>query len=101
MYEPPIKTTVSDFEMKFIKEQERNICRAVQKYDIHVDKDELIKALNYDRQQYKKGFDDGYGSFANDFHYEILKRSKGRNGDALIRIKDVLEIIDSVKRGDY
>ena len=29
-------------------------------YDINVNKEELIKALKYDRDQYEKGYDDGY-----------------------------------------
>lgn len=36
------------------------ILSAVGKVGIHVDKDELLKALEYDRDQYSKGFIDGY-----------------------------------------
>lgn len=36
------------------------ILSAVGKVGIHVDKDELLKALEYDRNQYSKGFIDGY-----------------------------------------
>lgn len=100
MYEPPIKTTVSDFEMKFIKERERNIYRAVQKYDIHVDKEELIKALNYDRQQYQKGFDDGYRSFAADFYCKLMEYSPDSKGNTLIRMKDIIGILNYVKAGE-
>lgn len=35
---------------------ENEVYKAVQKYDIHVDKEELIKALKYDRGQYEKGY---------------------------------------------
>lgn len=38
---------------------EDNIMKAVMKCGIEVDKEELIKALQYDRQQYDKGFNDG------------------------------------------
>ena len=34
------------------------VCKAVQKVGIYVDKDELIKALKYDREQYQKGYKD-------------------------------------------
>lgn len=101
MYESPIKTVVSDFETKFIKERERNIYRAVQKYDIHVDKDELIKALNYDRQQYQKGFDDGYRSFAADFLNELIKsHTKCYDPNLLVRMSIIMDILNSIKRGD-
>jgi hypothetical protein len=38
---------------------EDNVFKAIQDYGIVVDKEELIKALQYDRGQYEKGFADG------------------------------------------
>ena len=55
MYKPPIEIFTD--ELKFY--YDNNIVEAVQRYDINVDKDELLKALRYDRQQYEKGFADG------------------------------------------
>lgn len=54
MYESPIKVFQGNLEMQF----EGEILKAVQRADITVDKDELIRALRYDREQYQKGFDD-------------------------------------------
>lgn len=54
MYESPIKVFQSNLEMQF----EGEILKAVQRADITVDRDELIRALRYDREQYQKGFDD-------------------------------------------
>ena len=54
-YESPIRIIASQVEMKM----ENDVLQAIQRYDIQVDKDELIKALNYDRQQYEKGYRDG------------------------------------------
>jgi len=45
------------------KELDNMVCHAVLKAGVIVDKDELIKALMYDRGQYTKGYHDGY-SFA-------------------------------------
>lgn len=39
---------------------EGEVIKAVQRVGIDVDKDELIKALNYDRKQYEKGLLEGY-----------------------------------------
>ena len=39
-------------------ELDNNILKAVKDVGIDVDKDELIKALAYDRNQYEKGFSD-------------------------------------------
>lgn len=53
-YKSPIELIVSDVQMKL----EDSICEAVQNVGINVDKGELIKALEYDREQYKKGYED-------------------------------------------
>lgn len=56
MYKSPIE--VFKEEMKY--HYDNNIVEAVQKCDIQVDKDELFKALIYDREQYEKGYHDGF-----------------------------------------
>jgi len=38
---------------------EEDIMKVIFSYGIEVDKDELIKALAYDREQYEKGYADG------------------------------------------
>lgn len=54
MYKSPIDTLISDV----VTEEENAVMRAVVKCDINVDKDELVKALAYDRGQYEKGYAD-------------------------------------------
>ena len=60
MYESPINMEYEDFVYAVQEEVERNVLLAVQKIHISVDRDELIRALQYDRQQYEKGYADGY-----------------------------------------
>lgn len=55
MYESPIEVLTKQMQFKF----EDDVFKAVQQYGITVDKKELIKALQYDRGQYEKGFADG------------------------------------------
>ncbi|MDO4486048.1 MAG: DUF551 domain-containing protein [Bacillota bacterium] len=55
MYMSPITIMQSETKMRL----EGEIMKAVARYGIDVDKDELIKALNYDRRQYEKGYKDG------------------------------------------
>lgn len=55
MYMPPISVITSEIQTKL----EDKIFEAVQNIDIEVDRDELIQALTYDRNQYEKGFTDG------------------------------------------
>lgn len=60
MYESPIKIITGKIQTQIDDE----IYRAVQNVGINVDKEELLKALEYDRGQYeegwKEGFHDGY-----------------------------------------
>lgn len=51
MYQSPIEIIFKDMETKI----ENAIIQAVQNVDIRVDKEELIRALQYDRDQYEKG----------------------------------------------
>ena len=54
MYKSPIDIIYGQMEMQM----EGTIMRAVQKVDVNVDKEELIRALQYDRGQYYKGYQD-------------------------------------------
>ena len=54
MYKSPIDIIHGELELKL----EDEICKAVRNIGIVVDKDELIKALKYDRDQYDKGWRD-------------------------------------------
>lgn len=75
MYESPVKLTEFSDINTIIKracnemrnQQEEDIYRAIQSYGVDVDKDELIKALNYDRDQYRQGYMDGIKEFAEKF----------------------------------
>ena len=58
-YNAPIGLFVSQLRLEQEKQLEDDIFRAVQEIGITVDKDELIKALKYDRYQYVRGYTDG------------------------------------------
>lgn len=58
-YRSPIEIIQGKLETKI----ENDIMTAVQRYGIRVDKEELIKALDYDRKQYMKGYEDGRKAF--------------------------------------
>lgn len=59
MYESPINITFQNIQEQIAIQTERDILEIVRKCGIDVDKDELIKAINYDRNQYNKGYVDG------------------------------------------
>lgn len=69
-YESPIQIYLSQMQGQL----EEGIYNTVRRYGIDVDKDELIKALINDRQQYVKGFRDGVRKFAELWKEETSKR---------------------------
>jgi hypothetical protein len=101
MYESPI-TITERFVNKAIEQMESDILTATVEYGINVNKDELIKALQYDRNQYTKGYADGYSNFAFDFYKAFREHYMAYTPDGLVRMGDVVEILESVKQGgDY
>lgn len=64
MYESPIELIVKDTYQKILEQREENIFKAIFETGVKVDKEELLKALKYDREQYNKGYMDGAKEFA-------------------------------------
>ena len=59
-YESPI-LLFEQFPMKsFSKTVDSLVISEIRRVGINVNKEELVKALAYDRGQYKKGYEDGY-----------------------------------------
>lgn len=68
----PITQTISEIQSKMIKDQEDELLiEASQVVGYTIDKEELIKAMNYDRNQfaqgYEKGHETGYAKAISDF----------------------------------
>jgi hypothetical protein len=55
------------------------IYKAVIDTGIEVDKDDLIKALHYDRQQYEKGYVDGYDAALESIRRKMKRGAKDAN----------------------
>lgn len=53
-YQSPIEVIQTQMQSQIVGE----IYKAVMKVGVNVDKDELLKALQYDRDQYQKGYTD-------------------------------------------
>ena len=60
MYKSPIEIIVEKMQIRY----ENAISQATQNVGINVDRDELLKALEYDRGQYEKGYNDAIDDFA-------------------------------------
>lgn len=62
MYKSPIDIAYKEMELqieKCAKQLDEDIYTAIMQYDIIVDEKELLRALQYDRNQYEKGYSDG------------------------------------------
>ena len=63
MYESPFSLKISEMCDEIAKainnDTETAVMRSIADIGINVDKEELIKALQYDRDQYNKGYSDG------------------------------------------
>ena len=59
MYNSPIEMLITDIQHQIVKQQDEEIYEAVVSYIPNIDKDELLRALQYDRGQYDKGYADG------------------------------------------
>lgn len=60
MWESPVNIIMGEMQTQI----EGDIYKAIQNVGIDVDKEELLKALQYDRQQYEKGYADAIDEFA-------------------------------------
>lgn len=56
MYKSPIRLTFDSTLNDIVKESEDFIVKAVQNMDVKIDKDELLKLLKGDRDQYDIGY---------------------------------------------
>ena len=59
MYKSPVELIIADIQHQIAKEQDNEIYKAVVHYIPNIDKEELLRALQYDRDQYDKGYADG------------------------------------------
>lgn len=101
MWNSPIEKFFGDMHSQIVKQDEENMMYTVrQAMGYSVDKNELLKALQYDREQYKKGYDDAM-SVIEDIRAEIQATMEMYEGCEYIGDKArrdelwyVLEIID-------
>lgn len=72
MYECPVKFNFGDIQMQIVKQQENEVYMAVQKCGVDVDREELKRALKYDREQYEKGYEDAVKQVKEDIIKELM-----------------------------
>ena len=73
-WKSPIQIFQDEMNRKIIVDQENNVMKAVCEQSIVVDKEELLKALAYDREQFEKGFFAGFDTGAESMSRRIVNR---------------------------
>lgn len=73
MYKSPIEKVYSELQMQIVQEEENTVMKAVRNVGLNVDKEELIRALQYDRNQYTKGYKDGKNDALEELRADISK----------------------------
>lgn len=104
-YKSPIDILYGDIETKV----EGEVVKAIQGYKIDINKEELIKALNYDRNQYSKGYKDG----VNDAIDKIRAKIENHCGytteshcrycyhcNNVMGVREILKVIDKYKESE-
>lgn len=89
MYDSPIEIIQTQMQMQM----DEGILKAVQGVVIDVNKEELIKALAYDREQYSKGYKDGVIALAERLKNKIKMPVGSTRYDGLVYVGDIDEII--------
>lgn len=103
MYKSPIEKIYSELQTQMAQEDENMIMTAIREVGVNVDKEELIKALRYDRNQYTKGYEDGKNDVLDKIRDEIEEQvleSLSEGGDDWFvaeKVNECLEIIDKYK----
>ena len=64
MYKSPIEICVRHMQNEIDSVVENEVYKTILDVGVYVDKEELIRALQYDREQYAKGYRDGIQEFA-------------------------------------
>ena len=72
MWESPVNVIYGEMQTQI----EGDIYKAIQNVGIDVDKEELLKALQYDRHQYEKGYADAFDELINQLDAEVESSAK-------------------------
>ncbi len=99
MYKSPIEKIYGELQTQMVQEDENMVMKAIRKVGVNVDKGALIKALQYDRDQYAKGYKDGKNDVLDSLKAEIDKiyEREGSSFDCLNALDELKEFIDKYK----
>jgi len=106
MYSSPIEVICGELQTQTEQEDEKMVMKATRQVGVNVDKEELIKALQYDRNQYAEGYEDGKNDVLEKIRAEIenhcglVKENHCRfcsYCNSVMGVREILEVIDKYK----
>ena len=102
LYKSPIEKIYGDIQTQMVQEDENMVMKAIRNVGVNVDKEALIKALQYDRNQYTKGYKDGKNAGLDKVRAEVkallpTEEQREEYGVVYEVLLDVLKIIDKCK----
>lgn len=98
MYKSPIEMIYGELQTQMAQEEENTVMKAVRQIGVNVDKGELIKVLQYDRNQYTKGYEDGKNEVLDKIRAEIHATAEmHEDGNYYLRDEWIDEIFDKYK----
>ena len=91
MYESPITvyTQLNDVLEEVHKKQEEYVYNYLFEIGVNVDKEELIKALQYDREQYTKGYRDGMQKLAE----RLTEKATSYMNEGSVSVNDIEKLV--------
>lgn len=92
-YKSPVQVIVDEMNTRL----EGQILEEIQSVGVYVNKEELIKAMNYDREQYSKGFENGYNKAIDDFSRELSDKIMSEIDDCAEELQWIEEIAKRLK----
>ena len=85
MYKCPIDIIYGELQTQMLQKEENMVLEATRKIGVNVDKEELIKALQYDREQYEEGYADAKSNFQEQTRWIPVKENYPEEGiDVLV-----------------
>lgn len=100
MYKSPIEKIYSELQTQIVQEDENTVMKAVRNVGVNVDKEELIRALQYDCNQYAKGYEDGKNDVIEKLKTEIEKKhTRAKQTSSVLQMNaytDCLQMIDNL-----
>ena len=96
-YISPIELTFNRISEELNTRTEKLIMEAVFETGVKIDRDELIKALDYDRKQYEKGYEDALRALQQGYWRDSLKeafREHASLGGDMFHLSEIEWIID-------